>query len=440
VTSSYAAATIHRRPVIIDDALKKVRGEALDVLEMLFKEAVSDDERSLAFSAMMTATAHPSAGKYEEDAISLANGDSSRVVRFITAHHAGLSFELLQHIEHSLLFLYHRSPAWFEGCGENIKDEGELLKGDIRIFRDAINADHAYVIHKTLVGFEAVFPHDWEIHDSDGSAEKDYRLEQVDKLVGEVNPDTAGAWLPIIKRCAATASNDGATFLTFIEFVNRLAKAQPAVVFGYLKSPPVELESFINNFLDGLDDGASAADAQALMRSWIDAGAYLPQIGRHLRLAKTCDEKLIRSLAEKAITIGNVNAVIEALVVAVARKEFIRSALVDDVFIPSVQFLTKNKDVQWLYHARFQATVPTFFASLRADQVAVVLDNLIELPKIDSQTQRVIGGWRKRITTPSGDFSVGVSNARKRRHHRKSLMMRYRISSTLENFRRWVRT
>ena len=78
VTSSYDAATFHARPVLIDDVLKRVRGEALGVLEILFNEAGTDDERRAAFSAMMTATTHPSAGRYGEDAISLANSDSSR--------------------------------------------------------------------------------------------------------------------------------------------------------------------------------------------------------------------------------------------------------------------------------------------------------------------------------------------------------------------------
>ena len=94
VTASYDAATFHARSVVIDDVLKRVRGEALDVLETLFKEAVTDDERRVAFSAMMMASTHPSSGRYGEDAISIANRDSSRVVRFVTANHGGLSFEL----------------------------------------------------------------------------------------------------------------------------------------------------------------------------------------------------------------------------------------------------------------------------------------------------------------------------------------------------------
>jgi ppGpp synthetase/RelA/SpoT-type nucleotidyltranferase len=395
VTSSYDAATFHARPVVIDDALKRVRGEALGVIETLFKGAGTDDERRAAFSAMMTATTHPSAGKYGEDAISLANGNSSRVVRFVTAHSAGLSFELLQHVEHALLLLYRQSPAWFEGCREDIKVEGEALKNEIRLFRDAINADRAFVTHKTLVGFEAVFPHDWETDGLDVAAENDYRLQQVNKLVGEINPATAAEWLAIIKRCAATESNDGATFLTFVEFLKRLARAQPAIVLGYLKSVPTELERFLNNLLAGLDGGTSAADAQALMRSWVEAGTYLPRLGRHLRLAPVIDENLVRLLATKAIATANREAVIETLVVVVAHKELAAKGLVDDVFIPAVRFLTQHKDVRWLYEAWYQPTAPAFFAALQSDQVSVVLDNIVELWKIDAQTERVIAALAK---------------------------------------------
>jgi hypothetical protein len=60
-----------------------------------------------------------------------------------------------------------------------------------------------------------------------------------------------------------------------------------------------------------------------------------------------------------------------------------------------VRFLTQHKDVRWLYEARFQPMAPAFFAALRPDQVSPVLDNLIELPKIDAQTERVLAALAK---------------------------------------------
>ena len=145
--------------------------------------------------------------------------------------------------------------------------------------------------------------------------------------------------LAVIKRCAATRSSDGATFLTFVEFLKRLARAKPAVVLGYLQSVPVELEGFLSNLLAGLDDGASAADAETLMRAWIKAGTYLRQIGRHLRLVPAVNEELLRTLSARAIEIEDREAVIEALVVVVAHKELVASELVDDVFDPCCSFL-----------------------------------------------------------------------------------------------------
>jgi hypothetical protein len=38
----------------------------------------------------------------------------------------------------------------------------------------------------------------------------------------------------------------------------------------------------------------------------------------------------------------------------------------------------------------YQLTAPAFFASLRPDQVSVVLDSMVELRKINAQTERVI--------------------------------------------------
>jgi hypothetical protein len=130
------------------------------------------------------------------------------------------------------------------------------------------------------------------------------------------------------------------------------------------------------------------------MWSWVEAGTYLPQIGRHLRLAPTVDEELVRALAAKAIAIENRGGVIETLVVVVAHKELV-SKLVDDVFVPTMRFLTQHEDVRWVYEARYQPMAPAFFAALRPDQVAMVLDNLIHLERIDAQTERVLAALAK---------------------------------------------
>jgi ppGpp synthetase/RelA/SpoT-type nucleotidyltranferase len=352
-SATYEGVTFRSGPVLIDDNLKRLRSQALEGLERLFKTAGTEDERRATFAAMMTATSHPSAGKYGDEAISLANADSGRIVGFLTAQHAGLCFGLKQHIEHELLYLYRRSPAWFTGCREEVKAGGEALKREIRAFRDAINTDAAYVRQKTLVGFEDVFPEDWDSDGMDVEAAAARRTQRIEALVADVTPATADEWLEVIKQCAATPSNDGATFGSLIEFLDLLARARPQIVLSYLQNVPAELEDFISNVLNGLEE-KSSAESQTLMRSWIEAGTYLPQIGRHLRLAKSVDVELVRLFAAKALETPNRAAAIEAAVVVVARPELAAAGAADDVFIPAVEFLTGQKDVGWVHGARFR--------------------------------------------------------------------------------------
>ena len=49
----------------------------------------------------------------------------------------------------------------------------------ILAFRDLINADPQYVRYKTLVGFDSVFPFDWERETPDYAATRQYRIVQI---------------------------------------------------------------------------------------------------------------------------------------------------------------------------------------------------------------------------------------------------------------------
>ena len=97
------------------------------------------------------------------------------------------------------------------GCQQIAKN---VMKAIIA-FRDLINADQQYIRYKTLVGYESVFSFHWENEAVGYAAANDYRKEQAALYIDEVSDETAEDWYRLIQRCAATQSNDMATFPFF---------------------------------------------------------------------------------------------------------------------------------------------------------------------------------------------------------------------------------
>lgn len=386
---SFDTVSFHTGSVRVDDTLTAVRAQALGILETLFVESKSDAEQRAIFDAMLAATRHPYSTKYGDELIQVTLENSCRIVEFCVGHYASMPYELWQHVEHSFLWLYQHAPSWPEESQFQLHAKAEQLVVSITRFRDLINADQDFIRHKTLVGFEPVFPHDWEADVPDFQRTAAYRDAQIEEYVAQIMPETSEEWLRLIRRCAATQSNDGATFPIFYKFLQRLSELKPAIIRQYLREAADELEDFLTGILPGLEC-AEPADTEALMAQWIADGLYLAAIGRHLRLSKNSHPDLIRALVLRAIEMKNAAAVIEAAAICVARRESIGSPLVADVFIPAITYLTECKNTRWIDQCWFQPAARKFFASLDLAQAQTILTNLLELPNIDHHAEVIL--------------------------------------------------
>lgn len=387
---SFDTISFHRGSVRVSDVLKHVRSMVLTVLENLYQEAETEEEKYAAFNVMLDATRHPYQGQYSDELIALTLQNTQRVVDFCARHRQPMSYELLQHVEHHLLWFYQNVPSWILADRPGMAEEIDQLRQAIARFRDDANADVGFVRHKTLVGFKAVFPPDWDAVGRDSRCTRAYRTARVAEFIDEINDQIGAEWLEVIKRCAATQSSDMATFPTFIGFLTRLAKARPEVVSGYLADIPEDLSRFLPAILEGLEQTEQASAAKALMQGWISEGRYLLPIGRHLRLAAASHPNLIRSLADRAAEAGDVAAIVEAVAVIVARSEFVRTPIVDEVFVPCLRILTERGDMRWVDEAWFQTTALTFFSSLNESQAQAVLDNMVHHRRVDHHMEVIL--------------------------------------------------
>jgi ppGpp synthetase/RelA/SpoT-type nucleotidyltranferase len=394
VTGTSAALdtfTFHRGAVVVSDQLIATRRRALNVLQTLYADAEHEGQRRTVFTAMLAATHTPSGSRYGADLFKMILADSHSIVVFFTERVATESFEMLQHIEHTFWWMYRRNRTAPNGPFAAFAPDMDALNAAIIRFRDAANARADFVVHKTLVGFESVFPVHWTQENADYREREQYRAQAIEGYVAETTDANADAWLQTIRRCAATESNDLATFPTFVEFLKRLSADKPQIALRYLRAAHEELTNFLPAFLDGLDASTARTEARELVREWIGQGRYLRQIARRFRLAADIEADDLRALSAKALAAEDVVAVIEATVAIVARSDLAGSPLVNDVYIPSLRFLSERKDARWLNEAWFQRASRSFFQALTAPQAETTLDNLVFWPEVSWHMQEILG-------------------------------------------------
>lgn len=148
-------------------------------------------------------------------------------------------------LEHGLLWQYrHKGKSGAKEEDTALASIRTTLSDRILAFRDLVNADRNFVIYKTLVGFESVFPIEWESDALNVEVREAFRNDPIRDLVNEVTENTADEWLSILARCARTELKDGATFISFDRFLQVLGKSKPATLMSYLDRLDDRLANF----------------------------------------------------------------------------------------------------------------------------------------------------------------------------------------------------
>src|SRR5262249_7871673 len=151
---------------------------------------------------------------------------------------------------------------------------------------------------------------------------------------GSVNTVNADEWYAIVRACASIKSNDGAMFPSFIEFLRQVAAGSPSVILNYLNRDETLLGPFMHAILEGLGRSERKADASDFMARWVAHGRYLSAMARYLRLAPELDRTLAKTVADKAVSVRDVPAIIEMIAVVADKQE---SSLVEEVFLPCIR-------------------------------------------------------------------------------------------------------
>lgn len=402
-SSTYDTLTIHTGAVTPSDMLTCMRSNAIEFLETFFRDAKTDSERRAVKQLLVIAMQTPYRGNYSDVLLKTVLENTAHIVEFYIEVADKQSYELLQEIEYDLLWLYRRN--------RNIPDEittdpkitisRERLTKNIFAFRDLVNRNRAFSVYKTLVGYQSVFPPAWEDDEFEVEGQDAYRSQKIIELVDEVTEENAEEWLAVLSRCAQTESNDGATFPSFGQFLEKLGSSKPQILMTYLDRLDDRLANFLPAMLLGLESGGVAEAVKEKVEHWVNCRHYLRQVIRYLHFAHKFDADLLEQSLKAAIEVEDDIAVVNALDTSTARHGDIDGGLIGKVFLPALKHLSAKGDTRWVNLVWPLHTKSQMFQDLKPEQADIVLTSLVRHPQIDYRVEDLLASiatcWPEKV-------------------------------------------
>ncbi|MBK8361724.1 MAG: RelA/SpoT domain-containing protein [Comamonadaceae bacterium] len=391
-SSTYNTFTIKTGAVAPSDLLVKVRSTAIDIFLSIFRAATSDKEKKMVLQKLSEASRTPTMGNYSNALLAIALNDTARIVRFLTDVSAEQSYILLEGFEHECLWHYRRSNPLAPSMANDkeVTAARNGLNEAILAFRDRVNTDQRFVIFKTLVGYQAVFPPAWEDCDFDIHGIDKFRKEEIAKLVDQVTEKAAEEWFQIILACANTPSDDLATFPSFCLFLEQLGKAKPEIVLSYLDRLDNELANFLPSMLCGLEQSRLKEAAIKEVWTWIGVGKYVRQVIRYCELASILDLRQLEEALQVAIKSNDESGVFHAIRASVARYKDSPDNMTGRVLLPALRYLTDRGRHGWINAVWPRSENEGLFRSLAPEQEDEVLASMVICPNINHNAEQIL--------------------------------------------------
>ena len=384
--------TISQHAIPASDNIKAMRGMAIKGLTGLFDRSTSEGQRRSVISAFWKATQLPHQANYSNELLATAIHDITAIAGILLPRLAAMDYDEWEHIEKHLFREYKRFKplAEVDKDTKGVRAEAQKLVAVIQDIRTKMNRSQNYIRYKTLVGYEGLFSRQWDQEDVDFAKIERFRKECAARFVSQINDGNAGKWLEFIRRCAATKSNDMATFPIFAEFLVLLGEKQPATAVRAIESGNADTLNFLPALLTGLSRSGAQADYQRIVGDFVKGGHHLSSIARSLRFKDKATVEETEALLAAGVKAKDELAVIECLASAVFNWPKLGDSVIGKVFLPALNWLTGRKDTRWVRGVWFLPHLTDFLGRFDAEQAQLALANLLHAVKIDHDIERIL--------------------------------------------------
>lgn len=395
------------------DQLRQVRDKAIEALFAAYDRSPEDTQKREILCALDAATRTPNQAHFSNELLATTLRDATRIVNFVEERNTVTSYELLQHLEHRFLWDFRRARGLVDdpenrfGC----QAEAETLVAAIFKFRDILNTDGQYIRYKILVGFESVYPGHWSDDEFDIKKADEYRYEEANNYIDDINSVNENDWFSLITRCAETKSDDLATFPVFSNFISKLAEHKPEVADRLLEKATDDLRNFLPGFLNGLAISERNDIYERNLEDELESASNLAGVIRHLRNTDINKPDYAGRLLKCAIDRDDLIAVIECLLFAFEHYGTNKIGDSDTFIRDALTFLNDHKDSRWVLGAWFLQKSSRIYEELSPERIVQILQNLGYLSKVDYRAERILVRLAERQPEAVWDY-FGVRLAR----------------------------
>ena len=399
-TSSSKTMTFHRGAIPYSDALADARRDSIRILSELAEQSAKEDDKHLALSTLFNAV-HPSTRSQPDDRVmAMIIRDSARVVDVIADLSPTLSLEMRQHFEDRILNisrLYRTLHQNYSGKTD-VEEAHAILLSSIADARRILNEDEEFIIFKTLVGFESVFPNMWEDGGTDFEANDAYRDAEQERLAQSVNEETWEVWKRRVVRAANAKTQDCATFPPLENFLDKLAALQPELALDLLKDRNAMPGWTVSPLANALWENNQQEGTNEVLTGWIDEGRLLREIAEAHVYCKRADATLVQRLTEQAISQRDENACVALAGAAVRQFNNNQTLWRDAVFFPCIAVLERLGSLRWIERTSYCAKAETsLFGSMDESQAQSLLASLLMVPQIRYREDEILAAVAKRF-------------------------------------------
>lgn len=398
-SSTSQTFTWHFGPVVVNEPLKVVRADSLNLLKDLFETSKSVTELRSVYSAMTEAARLPNRGDFADELILQVMQDSVELVRFLRERVHAIPYELAESIEEDMFFRYRRSISLPADVLDNaaVKDINDSLIEEIRLFRDTLNEIEEFVIFKTLVGFESKFDYEWDLAEdaTDFEARDRYRIARLDEYVAEVTAKNSDEWFERLNGFASIESTDAAFFPMMGEFVAKTATVQPKIVRAWLDKLSGEpLEKFKPGLLRGLYE-SDPVSAMKYVDTSIEEQRDLSGVMRFLANAEPFNKDIFEKGFRASIDQKNLEAIWSALEASAKRPNDLGIDFAQDVLLASIDQLDDEARYHWTQPVWGWGARNGLLEKLSVERRSTFFEYLENLPEIDYRAEEILGVFAK---------------------------------------------
>lgn len=391
-SSSYETITLIQGCLPGNEAVSSLRDRSIKLLVNFYNHNLSEREKIKIYTALYQASRLPNRGGCSAELMEIVLRDSIDLISFYTSLIPNENYKQLSAIEKDVIFLHNRSQSiltskreFSEGCMEVCK---EIVKSALN-FRDVLNLNDEFVVYKTLVGYRSVFQSNWTNDKWGYEEEQEYRKNNAREYVPLVE-NNKEYWKGLILKCAATQSNEGASFTVFDFFLKLLARSNPDFVMDLLNNNEDELSDFIPVILNGLLNSELRDVALQKIMNWVVNGNQLYNCALSYRYDQPFNQEILKLILEKAIELQD-NIALRGIIFVIpnnfmADNEFI----VQDIFIPALEAMINLNDAGWIDGFYYQINSKRIISSLDERDIEIVLKSMLSRPKIDYHAEAIL--------------------------------------------------